>query len=95
MHSRRGARSSRLFQVVALTCTAGTALGQHADFGGVGGHRPIALHQLVVVPPAGDAVIPLRGYDLDGDNLKATVKTLPENPGSVYQLSKVSDIAPI
>jgi len=53
------------------------------------GHSPIALHQLVVVPPGSDALVPLRGYDLDGDKMKATIKSLPEGFGVVHQLSKV------
>jgi len=81
---------------VAAGSLGGAVQAQHADYGpgpqGTGGHRPIALHQLVVVPAGGDAVVALRGYDLDGDKLKATVKSLP-GPGVVYQLSKVRETA--
>jgi hypothetical protein len=63
--------------------------GQFSNYGQSDGHRPIALHQLVVVPPSGDQLVPLRGYDADGDKLKATVKSLPGGTGTVHQLSKV------
>ncbi|CAM9964137.1 unnamed protein product, partial [Discosporangium mesarthrocarpum] len=49
---------------------------------------PLALHQVVVVPVGGEAVIRLRGYDLDGDELVATITSLPAS-GSLYQLSQV------
>ncbi|CAM9619930.1 unnamed protein product, partial [Choristocarpus tenellus] len=49
---------------------------------------PLALHQVVVVPPGGEAVIRLPGYDLDGDELEATITSLPSS-GGLYQLSKV------
>ena len=62
---------------------------QWAEYTNTGVHPPIALHQLVVVPPGGDAVLTLRGYDKDGDLLKATVQSLPAGTGTVYQLSKV------
>jgi hypothetical protein len=79
-----------MLAVAALTCLGGrSASAQHANYGATGTHRPIALHQLVVVPPAGDAVVALRGYDVDGDPMKATVVSLPEDGGMVYQLSKV------
>lgn len=49
---------------------------------------PLAPHQLVVVDAGGDAVVTLKGYDLDGDALLAKVKTVAAS-GSTYQLSKV------
>lgn len=55
-------------------------LGRAAD--------PLAPHQLVVVPAGGDAVIRLAGFDLDGDELSATVASLPGG-GSLKQLSAV------
>jgi hypothetical protein len=42
----------------------------------------------VVVEPSGDAVIRLKGYDLDGDQLSFSVTALPSS-GSLYQLSQV------
>jgi hypothetical protein len=35
----------------------------------VGANVPISFHDIVVVEPSGDAVIRLKGYDLDGDNV--------------------------
>jgi hypothetical protein len=49
---------------------------------------PLPYHDLVVVEPSGDAVIRLRGYDLDGDQLSFSVTALPSS-GSLYQLSQV------
>lgn len=54
---------------------------QFAEYGLKDAHGPVALHQLVVVPPGGDAIVTLRGYDLDGDPLKATVRALPSSSG--------------
>ena len=34
---------------------------------------PIALHQLVMVPPGGNSVIRLRAYDTNGDQVKYCV----------------------
>jgi len=83
-------RAAGIFAVVAMVWLDGRGTNaQHADYGAKGTHRPLALHQLVVVPPAGDAVVALRGYDTDGDLMKATVVSLPEGNGVVYQLSKV------
>lgn len=66
----------------------GSTSAQYSNYGHSDGHRPIALHQLIIVQPGGDEVISLRGYDNDGDKLKATVKSLPAT-GVVHQLSKV------
>lgn len=52
------------------------------------GDVPIALHDLVVVEPMGDAVIRLKGYDLDGDKLKYHI-TMPPDSGKLTQLSQV------
>ncbi|CAM9590523.1 unnamed protein product [Ectocarpus sp. 4 AP-2014] len=49
---------------------------------------PLALHQVISVSPGGEAVIRLSGYDLDGDDLVATISSLPES-GTLHQLSKV------
>lgn len=49
---------------------------------------PIARHVTVVVPAGEDAVITLRGYDLDGEALTARVASTPET-GALTQLSKV------
>jgi hypothetical protein len=35
----------------------------------MGGNVPISYHDIVVVEPSGDAVIRLKGYDLDGDKV--------------------------
>jgi hypothetical protein len=57
---------------------------------------PIALHQLVVVAPGGDSLVPLRGYDVNGDKMVATVQTLPAgDSGIIYQLSQVSVVVVI
>lgn len=49
---------------------------------------PIALHQLIVVDTASDAVIRLKGYDYYDPNLEYKVITAPDT-GSLYQLSQV------
>lgn len=49
---------------------------------------PLNFHDLVVVESAGDAVVRLRGYDLDGDVLKYAITSVPTS-GVLYQLSKV------
>jgi hypothetical protein len=48
----------------------------------------IALHQLVSVNAAGDAVIRLMGYDYDGDSLTYRILNAPTS-GTLYQLSQV------
>lgn len=73
----------------AVALLAGSASAQPGAYRTPSGHPPLALHQLVVVSPGSDTVVPLRGYDLDGDKLKATVTALPEGTGVVHQLSKV------
>ncbi|CAN0035443.1 unnamed protein product, partial [Pylaiella littoralis] len=45
---------------------------------------PLALHQVVSVSAGGEVVIRLRGYDLDGDDLVATVSSVPES-GTLHQ----------
>lgn len=50
--------------------------------------HPIALHQLVEVDVAGDAVIRLKGYDFDGDALTYRILEAPKS-GKLYQLSQV------
>ena len=72
-----------LLQILQPLC-----LGQYAGYSQTQEHAPIALHQLVIVEPGQDAVVALRGYDLDGDALKATVTYLPTS-GMVHQLSNV------
>lgn len=52
------------------------------------GDVPISFHEIVVVEPGGDAVIRLKGYDLDGDKLKYHVTSTP-NSGKLTQLSQV------
>lgn len=47
---------------------------------------PLALHHVVVVAPGGQAVIRLPGYDLDGDDLVATISSLPGS-GALHQAS--------
>lgn len=54
----------------------------------VAADQPIALHQLVEVGVAGDAVIRLTGYDYDGDQLTYTIIEPPKS-GKLYQLSQV------
>lgn len=83
---RRMLRTSVLFLLAQSTTAQKYTNG--ATYGESDGHRPIALHQLVVVPASGDEVVALRGYDNDGDKLKATVTSLP-GTGVVHQLSKV------
>lgn len=45
---------------------------------------PLALHQVVAVSPGGQEVIRLPGYDLDGDELVATITSLPSS-GTLHQ----------
>lgn len=52
---------------------------------------PLALHQLVVVSPGGEAVIRLAGYDLDGDGLVATITSLPGS-GTLHQASRYLNV---
>lgn len=54
----------------------------------VGENVPISFHDIVVVEPSGEAVIRLKGYDLDGDNLKYHI-TSPPGSGKLTQLSQV------
>lgn len=49
---------------------------------------PLTFHDIVVVEPSGDAVIRLKGYDLDGDKLKYFI-TSPPASGKLNQLSHV------
>eukprot|EP00617_Octactis_speculum_P027100 CAMPEP_0185751194 /NCGR_PEP_ID=MMETSP1174-20130828/9954_1 /TAXON_ID=35687 /ORGANISM="Dictyocha speculum, Strain CCMP1381" /LENGTH=325 /DNA_ID=CAMNT_0028428057 /DNA_START=48 /DNA_END=1024 /DNA_ORIENTATION=- len=64
-------------------------LGIAASLQCSGALPPIAPHQLVMVDSSGEFVIAMRGYDLDGDSLVASLKTLPGSPSLLYQLSKV------
>jgi len=73
---------------LALSVCFPISSGQFAGYSQTPQHKPLALHQLIVVEPGGAAVIALRGYDLDGDALKAEVTFFPDT-GSVHQLSKV------
>ena len=50
---------------------------------------PIAPHLLIVVESGAEAVVSLKGYDLDGDTLVASVDTISLGNGKLYQLSKV------
>lgn len=50
-------------KAVTLLCICHTAFGD----------RPIALHQLVQVDVAGDALIRLSGYDYDGDKVSSSL----------------------
>lgn len=52
------------------------------------GEIPISYHDIVVVEPGGDAVVRLKGYDLDGDKLKYHVTSSPAS-GKLTQLSQV------
>mmetsp|Transcript_33434 Transcript_33434/g.48406 ORF Transcript_33434/g.48406 Transcript_33434/m.48406 type:complete len:391 (-) Transcript_33434:55-1227(-) len=54
----------------------------------VNGAEPLALNNLIEVKLGTNAVISLRGYDLDGDETTATITSLPSS-GSLYQLSDV------
>lgn len=54
----------------------------------LGDNVPISFHDIVVVEPSGEAVIRLKGYDLDGDNLKYHI-TSPPASGKLTQLSQV------
>lgn len=49
---------------------------------------PIAKHITAVVEPGADAVVTLRGYDVDGDVLSARLASVPAS-GTLSQLSKV------
>jgi len=49
---------------------------------------PVSFHDIVVVEPSGEAVIRLKGYDLDGDKLKYHITSSP-NSGKLTQLSQV------
>lgn len=52
--------------------------------------QTIAMHQLIVVEPAGDAVIRLLGYDNAKPSPEMTYRTKsPPSSGSLYQLSQV------
>mmetsp|Transcript_29089 Transcript_29089/g.34301 ORF Transcript_29089/g.34301 Transcript_29089/m.34301 type:complete len:410 (-) Transcript_29089:208-1437(-) len=91
--SKRSARDTfsyrHFIRRASVVLLAQSASAQFSNYGNSDGHRPIALHQLIPVSPGGDELVALRGYDADGDNLKATVKSLPGGSGSVHQLSKV------
>jgi|EP00945_MAST-04E_sp_MAST-4E-sp1_P000782 hypothetical protein len=50
---------------------------------------PIAQHISIAASPNKELVIKLRGYDSDGDVLKATLSPGNTNAGKVYQLSQV------
>jgi len=67
---------------------AAAAVAVVAMLPGAVAEAPLAPHQLVVVEAGGDAVVTLKGYDLDGDALLAKLKTVAAS-GSTYQLSKV------
>lgn len=45
---------------------------------------PLALHQVVPVSAGGEVVIRLMGYDLDGDDLVATITAVPDS-GTLHQ----------
>ena len=47
---------------------------------------PIAQHISIAASPNKELVIKLRGYDSDGDVLKATLSPGNTNAGKVYQL---------
>lgn len=47
---------------------------------------PLALHQVISVSAGGEVVIRLTGYDLDGDDLVATVLSVPAS-GTLHQAS--------
>jgi len=79
----------RAVLALCLALCLGCADGQRAEYTKPDSHAPLAPHQLVVVPPGGDALITLSGYDLDGDMLRATVTQLPSSRAGLYQLSKV------
>jgi len=49
---------------------------------------PLSIHDLVAVESAGDAVIRLKGYDLDGDKLSYSILSGPTS-GKLFQLSQV------
>ncbi|CAM9202769.1 unnamed protein product [Hapterophycus canaliculatus] len=48
---------------------------------------PLALHQVVSVSAGEEVVIRLTGYDLDGDDLVATISSAPES-GTLHQASR-------
>lgn len=48
---------------------------------------PLALHQVVSVSTGGEVVIRLMGYDLDGDDLVATITSVPDS-GTLHQVSR-------
>lgn len=50
--------------------------------------KPIAIHQLIVVNPASDIVIRLKGYDYFDPNLEYKITNGP-TVGTLYQLSQV------
>jgi hypothetical protein len=55
-----------LFIIVALAFIAPAVVAA-----AVTNTSPRAFHQLVVVPPSGEAVIRLNGYDFDGDKVSS------------------------
>lgn len=66
-------------------CAAGLLVNTR----GASAAPPVARHVTQVVAPGADAVVTLRGYDVDGEALAADVVSLPEAPGALSQLSKV------
>merc|ERR1719235_173013 len=62
---------------------------QTAQYSSPDSHAPLAPHQLIVVPSAGDTLIQMDGYDLDGDQTSASITSIPSSTAKLYQLSKV------
>lgn len=52
------------------------------------GAAPVARHMSVIVKKGEEVVIPLAGYDSDGDALTARIISVPDS-GDIYQLSQV------
>lgn len=52
---------------------------------------PLALHQVVSVAVGGEVVIRLMGYDLDGDDLVATISSVPDS-GTLHQASRCATL---
>jgi hypothetical protein len=50
---------------------------------------PIAMHQLVIVEPGGNAVVRLTSYDMSGNVLNYTLAALPTSGAKIFQLSQV------
>jgi protein involved in polysaccharide export with SLBB domain len=51
-------------------------------------NRPVARNLVYHVAPGDEVIVTLKGWNYDGQALKATITSLPQN-GEIYQLSQV------